>query len=88
VRDFLPSNQLDRFVSRFVVLQLTLLRPHPFSKDNPHEAAVQGQVALDLCWRLERCQDLQLEAAEILDDFQREREQYTAIKVLYQICYL
>ena len=58
------------------------------TKDNPHEAAVQGQVALDLCWRLERCQDLQLEAAEILDDFQKEREKYTPIKVLYQICYL
>ena len=24
------------------------------TKDNPHEAAVQGQVALDLCWRLEQ----------------------------------
>lgn len=58
------------------------------TKDNPHEAAVQGQVCLDLCWRLEQCEDLAVEAAEVLDEFQMEREKVTPIKVLYQICYL
>jgi len=59
------------------------------TKDNPHEAALQGRVALDLCWRLERrCSDVQVEAAEILDEFQQERSKVTPIKVLYQICYL
>jgi RNA polymerase II subunit A C-terminal domain phosphatase SSU72 len=58
------------------------------TKDNPHEAAVQGRVALDLCWRLEHAEDLQAEAAEIVDQFQRERAGVTPIKVLYQLCYL
>jgi RNA polymerase II subunit A C-terminal domain phosphatase SSU72 len=58
------------------------------TKDNPHEAALQGQVALDLCWRLEQAEDLQVEAAEIIDQFQQERAAYTPIKVLYQLCFL
>jgi len=58
------------------------------TKDNPHEAAVQGQVALDLCWRLEHAEDLTAEAAEIIDQFQHERINVTPIKVLYQVCYL
>jgi len=59
------------------------------TKDNPQEAALQGQVALDLCWRLEHyCDDIQMQAAEILDQFQQERLDVTPIKVLYQICYL
>jgi RNA polymerase II subunit A C-terminal domain phosphatase SSU72 len=58
------------------------------TKDNPHEAAVQGQVSLDLCWRLEHCNDLNAEAAEIIDQFQQERATLTPIKVLYQVCYL
>jgi RNA polymerase II subunit A C-terminal domain phosphatase SSU72 len=58
------------------------------TKDNPHEAALQGQVALDLCWRLEQAEDLQVEAAEIIDDFQQERANFTPIKVLYQMCFL
>jgi RNA polymerase II subunit A C-terminal domain phosphatase SSU72 len=58
------------------------------TKDNPHEAAVQGQVCLDLCSRLEHCNDLNAEAAEIIDQFQQERAALTPIKVLYQVCYL
>lgn len=58
------------------------------TKDNPHEAAVQGQVCLDLCWRLEQCADLQTEAADVVDQFQNERAAVTPIKVLYQLCYL
>jgi len=58
------------------------------TKDNPHEAAVQGQVCLDLCWRLEHCEDLQTDAATIIDEFQTERASVTPIKVLYQVCYL
>lgn len=59
------------------------------TKDNPHEAAIQGQVALDLCWRLEHCtNDLQYDAAEIIEQFQEERSNITPIKVLYQVCYL
>lgn len=58
------------------------------TKDNPHEAALQGQVALDLCWRLENSNDLQMEAAEIINQFQEERANVTPIKVLYQVCYL
>lgn len=58
------------------------------TKDNPHEAAVQGQVCLDLCWRLEHCEDLQTDAATIIDEFQSERASVTPIKVLYQVCYL
>lgn len=58
------------------------------TKDNPHEAAVQGQVALDLCWRLENADDVDTDAAEIIDQFQKERIHITPIKVLYQTCYL
>ena len=58
------------------------------TKDNPHEAQLQGQVALDLCWRLEAAQDLITEAPEILDQFEKERMTHTPIKVLYQLCYL
>lgn len=58
------------------------------TKDNPHEAALQGQVALDLCWRLEQVDDLQVEAAEIIDEFQQERAAFTPTKVLYQLCFL
>jgi hypothetical protein len=31
---------------------------------------------------------LQVEAAEIIDQFQQERAAYTPIKVLYQLCFL
>lgn len=58
------------------------------TKDNPLEAAKQGTVALNLCWRLEQCEDLNAQAAEIIDEFQRERESETNIKILYQLCYL
>lgn len=59
------------------------------TKDNPAEAAVSGQVCLDLCWRLEHCaDDLTNEAATVIDDFQQERAAVTPIKVLYQMCYL
>jgi RNA polymerase II subunit A C-terminal domain phosphatase SSU72 len=88
------------------------------TKDNPHEAAIQGQVALDLCWRLEQQQqqlqqakkmkkgkkmkiegdaddddedneeDLAVKAPVIIDQFQKEREMVTPIKILYQVCYL
>ena len=58
------------------------------TKDNPTEAAVSGQVCLDLCWRLEQCGDLSTEAAIVLDQFQQERAAVTPIKVLYQLCYL
>jgi RNA polymerase II subunit A C-terminal domain phosphatase SSU72 len=59
------------------------------TKDNPHEAAVQGRVALELCWKLEHCSDLTTEAAEIVDDFQQRQDQgENAPKILYQLCYL
>mmetsp|Transcript_17953 Transcript_17953/g.23211 ORF Transcript_17953/g.23211 Transcript_17953/m.23211 type:complete len:228 (-) Transcript_17953:126-809(-) len=58
------------------------------TKDNPHEAARQGIVALRLCWMLEYCDDLDMEAAEIIDQFQQERDSETNIKILYQVCYL
>jgi RNA polymerase II subunit A C-terminal domain phosphatase SSU72 len=58
------------------------------TKDNPHEAAVQGQVALDLCWRLENCNNLQTDIASIIDQFQQERINITPVKILYQVCYL
>jgi len=59
------------------------------TKDNPHEAAKQGQVALDLCWQLEgAADDLTLKAADIVETFQTERMTHTPIKVLYQLCYL
>jgi RNA polymerase II subunit A C-terminal domain phosphatase SSU72 len=59
------------------------------TKDNPTEAAVSGQVCLDLCWRLEHCgDDLSTQAAEVVDQFQQERAAVTPIKVLYQLCYL
>ena len=59
------------------------------TKDNPHEAQLQSQVALDLCWRLEQAGDeLVTQAAEIVDQFQHERMMHTPIKVLYQLCYL
>lgn len=72
------------------------------TKDNPAEAAVSGQVCLDLCWRLEHYgnhsnnngnssdddDDLTVAAAAIVDEFQQERAAITPIKVLYQMCYL
>jgi RNA polymerase II subunit A C-terminal domain phosphatase SSU72 len=58
------------------------------TKDNPHEAQLQGQVALDLCWRLEASTDLLSEAPEIVDQFENEKMTHTPIKVLYQLCYL
>jgi RNA polymerase II subunit A C-terminal domain phosphatase SSU72 len=58
------------------------------TKDNPLEAQKQGQVCLELCWRLEAAQDLVLEAPEIVDAFEKERMSHTQIKLLYQLCYL
>ena len=59
------------------------------TKDNPHEAQLQGRVALELCWLLEASgANLTIEAAEIIDKFQNERMTHTPIKVLYQLCYL
>lgn len=58
------------------------------TKDNPHEAARQGIVALRLCWMLENADDLTVEAADIIDRFQEERASETNIKILYQVCYL
>ena len=59
------------------------------TKDNPHEAQLQGRVALELCWRLEEsADDLIAQAAEIVDRFENERMTHTPIKVLYQLCYL
>jgi RNA polymerase II subunit A C-terminal domain phosphatase SSU72 len=59
------------------------------TKDNPHEAHLQGRVALELCWLLEAAGDnLVAEAATIVDQFQEEHMTHTPIKVLYQLCYL
>jgi len=59
------------------------------TKDNPHEAALQGRVALELCWLLEAAaDDLVTEAPVIVEAFQDERMTHTPIKVLYQLCYL
>jgi RNA polymerase II subunit A C-terminal domain phosphatase SSU72 len=59
------------------------------TKDNPHEAAVQGQVALDLCWRLEQAaNELDANAAEIITAFEDERAHVTDVKILYQVVYL
>jgi len=64
------------------------------TKDNPHEAKIQGRIALELCWLLEktvqRCGREMFvgEIPEILDSFQRERMKHTPIKVLHQLCYL
>lgn len=58
------------------------------TKDNPHEAKLQGRVALELCWLLEQTEDLDLEAPELVEQFQEEQMTHTPIKVLHQICYL
>ena len=59
------------------------------TKDNPHEAKLQGQVALELCWKLEAAgDDLVSQAAEIVDKFEAEHMTHTPIKVLYQLMYL
>lgn len=58
------------------------------TKDNPHEAQLQGQVALDLCWRLEATNNLVAEVPEILDEFEKERMAHTPIRILYQLCFL
>jgi len=58
------------------------------TKDNPTEAAKQGQVALDLCWRLEKCADLEAEAPLVVDAFQQDRLNVTPVKILYQPFYL
>lgn len=64
------------------------------TKDNPHEAKIQGRIALELCWLLEKTTQtlgrdgLEVEFAQILDAFQNERMKHTQIKVLHQLCYL
>ena len=66
------------------------------TKDNPAEAALSGQVCLDLCWRLQQSynrlaganEGFAEEVATIIDQFQQERASVTPIKVLYQLCYL
>ena len=58
------------------------------TKDNPTEAERQGAVALELCWILEQTEDLDLEAPELVEQFQEEQMTHTQIKVLHQICYL
>mmetsp|Transcript_34166 Transcript_34166/g.50201 ORF Transcript_34166/g.50201 Transcript_34166/m.50201 type:complete len:239 (+) Transcript_34166:123-839(+) len=59
------------------------------TKDNPHEAKIQGRVALELCWLMEQAKnDLLVEAPLILEEFEEERMKHTQIKVLYQLCYL
>jgi hypothetical protein len=58
------------------------------TKDNPHEAQLQGTVALELCWLLEQTEDLDLEAPELVEQFQEQQMTHTHIKVLHQICYL
>ena len=58
------------------------------TKDNPREAERQGRVALQLCWQLEHCADIETDGPEILEAFSKERESETSVKVLYQICYL
>ena len=64
------------------------------TKDNPHEAKIQGRIALELCWILEKVAQrdgrdgLVAEIPEILDAFQTERMKHTPIKVLHQLCYL
>jgi RNA polymerase II subunit A C-terminal domain phosphatase SSU72 len=57
-------------------------------QDNPHEAQLQGRVALELCWLLERTADLDVEAPELIERFQEQQMTHTQIKVLHQICYL
>jgi hypothetical protein len=57
------------------------------TQDNPHEAELQGRVALELCWILEHS-DLDLEAPLLVEQFQEEQMTHTQIKVLHQICYL
>ena len=58
------------------------------TKDNPHEAKLQGRVALELCWILEQTDDLDLELPELVVQFQEEQMTHTQIKILYQTCYL
>mmetsp|Transcript_4092 Transcript_4092/g.7885 ORF Transcript_4092/g.7885 Transcript_4092/m.7885 type:complete len:155 (+) Transcript_4092:582-1046(+) len=58
------------------------------TKDNPHEAHIQGRVCLELCWLLENAGDLVAEAPEIVENFQMVHMSHTQIKVLYQLCYL
>jgi len=46
-------------------------------------------VALELCWILEQAaDDLDLEAPELVEQFQEQQMTHTQIKVLHQICYL
>lgn len=70
----------------YSILLLTIL--FTIIKDNPHEAKLQGRVALELCWILEQTNDLDLEAPELVEQFQEEQMTHTQIKVLHQICYL
>lgn len=64
------------------------------TKDNPHEAKIQGRIALELCWILENAvvksgrEMFEAEIYEILDGFQTERMKHTPIKVLHKSCYL
>ena len=64
------------------------------TKDNPHEAKIQGKICLELCWLLEKTaqrvgrEGLVIEIPLILEAFQEERMRHTPIKVLHQLCYL
>ena len=64
------------------------------TKDNPHEAKIQGRIALELCWLLEKTiqkcgrEMFEAELPEILEEWENMRMKHTPIKVLHQLCYL
>jgi RNA polymerase II subunit A C-terminal domain phosphatase SSU72 len=58
------------------------------TKDNPAEAAKAGLTALEMCWRIEKCEDLLSEAGDIIEEFGEQKMKESSVKILYQICYL
>jgi RNA polymerase II subunit A C-terminal domain phosphatase SSU72 len=58
------------------------------TKDNPTEAAKSARNAMEMCWRIDKCENLVEEVGEIVEEFSDKMVKDTGVKVLYQTCYL
>ncbi|GMH60261.1 hypothetical protein TL16_g03012, partial [Triparma laevis f. inornata] len=58
------------------------------TKDNPTESKKMGRKCCELCWRLERIEDLSEGLGDVIEEFGEEMGKITEVKVLYQVCYL
>ena len=80
VEDLQTRDPTDEFKPLLVVCLDT--------KDNPREAAKAAKTALDMCWRIDKCEDLLSEVGDIIEEFGAAKEKESDVRILYQICYL